>query len=51
MSTRLRGDAAYVMCEYRLRSVPFLVDPTIEPVRHAHPTRIRGIPMHSTTQH
>jgi len=31
MSTRLRGDAAYKMCEFRMRSVHFLVDPDIEP--------------------
>ena len=31
MSTRLRGDAAFRMCEFRLRSVPFLVHPDLEP--------------------
>ena len=31
MSTRLRGDAAYRMCENRLRAVPFLVHPDLEP--------------------
>jgi hypothetical protein len=31
MSMRLRGDAAYRMCEYRLKSVPFLVHPDLEP--------------------
>ena len=31
MSTRLRGDAAYRMCEFRLRTVPFLVHPDLEP--------------------
>ena len=31
MSTRLRGDAAYRMCEFRLRAVPFLVHPDLEP--------------------
>jgi len=31
MSTRLRGDAAFHMCEFRLRSVPFLVHPDLEP--------------------
>ena len=28
---QLRGDAAYRMCEYRLRAVPFLVNPDLEP--------------------
>ena len=31
MSTRLRGDAAYRMCSFQLRSVPFLVHPDLEP--------------------
>jgi hypothetical protein len=31
MSVRLRGDAAFRMCEFRLRSVPFLVHPDLEP--------------------
>ena len=31
MSTRLRGDAAYHMSEYHLRSVPFLVHHDLEP--------------------
>jgi len=31
MSVRLRGDAAYRMCEYHLRTVPFLVSPDLEP--------------------
>ena len=36
MSTRLRGDAAYRMCQYHLRSVPFLVDPSLEPEFMCH---------------
>ena len=31
MSTRLRGDAAYHMSEFHLRSVPFLVHHDLEP--------------------
>jgi len=31
MSVRLRGDAAYRMCEFRLSTVPFLVDTNLEP--------------------
>jgi len=31
MSTRLRGDAAYRMCEFRLSNVPYLVDSDLEP--------------------
>lgn len=30
MSTRLRGDAAFHMCEFRLKAVPFLVHPDLE---------------------
>jgi len=36
MSMRLRGDAAYRMCEYRLKSVPFLVHPDLEPEFMCH---------------
>ena len=30
MSMKLRGDAAYRMCEYRLRQVTYLVHPDVE---------------------
>ena len=36
MSTRLRGDTAFRMCEYRLRAVPFLVHPDLEPEFMCH---------------